>query len=293
MLLRTLLFTPGNNMRMIDKVCSLAMDAIIYDLEDAVPMSDKQTARSFVRDSLQKAAQGNICIFVRVNGWDTGLLEDDLNAVVQPGLNGVVLPKAESPEDIEKLSEQLDLLEKERGLQANSLSIVPILETAKGLINAYSIACGGSRIAALALGGVDFSRDMRITLTKEGGELSYPRAHIAVAAKAAGVLAIDTPCIIIRDDEQLNRESQTAKQFGFTGKLLVHPSQIDIVNMIFSPTDKQIAYSKNIVEAFEEALKQGLGVISLDGKMIDVANYRQAQDVLMSYEEISRRTKPS
>ncbi len=288
-LLRTLLFTPGNNERMIQKVINLPTDAIIFDLEDSVPMADKETARQLVCDSLQTAAQNDTCILVRVNAPDTGLFDDDLDSVVQPGLSGIVLPKAECAKDIKVLSAKLDQLEKDRNLEPSSVCIVPILETAKGVIHAYDVASACPRIAAVAFGGVDFSRDMGITLTKEGDELAYPRAQIAVCAKAAGVLAIDTPCIDVRNIEQLNVEANTAKQLGFTGKLLIHPAQIGPVNEVFSPTEAQAEYAQKIIAAFEQAQTQGLGAISLEGKMIDVANYRQAKDLLASYEAICRR----
>lgn len=288
-LLRTLLFTPGNNMRMIEKVCKLSADAIIFDLEDAVPMPDKQSARSLVRDSLKMAADGLRCILVRVNSMDTELLEGDLEFIVQPGLDGIMLPKSEGPEEIEKLSMMLSRFEKDRGMEEGRLCIVPLVETAKGVMNVYRIALACSRVAAIALGGVDFSRDMGVTLTKEGGELSYPRAQIAIAARAAGVLAVDTPCIHVRDDEQLRHEALTAKQYGFSGKLLIHPSQIDIVNEMYSPSEEQVEYAREVVEAFDRAQNQGLGAVSLKGKMIDAANYRQAKDVLAAYEVIRQR----
>lgn len=288
MLLRTLLFTPGNNERMIQKVCNLPTDAIIFDLEDSVRIADKETARRLVRESL-RAVQNDTSVLVRVNAPDTGLFEDDLESIVQPGLNGIVLPKAESPRDVERLAVKLEQLEKDRNLEPSSIGVLPILETAKGVLHAYDIASACWRIAAVAFGGVDFSRDMGVTLTQEGDGLLYPRAQIAMCAKAAGVLAIDTPCIDVRNIEQLNAEANTARQLGFTGKLLIHPAQIDTVNKIFSPTDAQVDYAQKIIAAFEQAMRQGLGAISLDGKMIDVANYRQAKDLLAMYEVIRQR----
>jgi citrate lyase subunit beta/citryl-CoA lyase len=277
---RSLLFTPGNNMRMIAKAGTLAADAVILDLEDSVPVSDKETARLFVRDSLVDVGRGDAAVLVRINAPDTGLSEDDLDWVVQPGLHGIVLPKAESAEDVVNLANRLERLESDRKLADKSLAIVPILESAKGVMNGYPIATASSRVAALAFGGVDFSRDMAVDLTPEGMELFYPRAQIAIAARAAGVLAVDTPCTAINDPVQLKAEAKAVRQLGFRGKLLIHPAHVRIVNEVFSPTTAEVNRARKIVEAFGAAQEQGLGAISLDGKMIDVANFRQAQDLL-------------
>jgi citrate lyase subunit beta/citryl-CoA lyase len=290
-LLRSLLFTPGNNMRMIAKSGERHADAVILDLEDSVPMPDKETARLFVRDTLEEVAAGGSMVFVRINALGTGLSADDLDWIVRPGLGGIVLPKAESADDVASLSGQLDVLERQRDLKGGCVIIVPILETAKGIMNAYAVASASPRVAALALGGVDFSRDMGVELTKEGTELFYPRAHIAIAARAAEILAIDTPCIAARDSAQLAAESAAARQLGFRGKLLIHPSQVAPVNKAFSPPQADVAQARKIVAAFDEAQKLGQGAISLDGKMIDVANYRQAKDLIDAAEAVEEREK--
>jgi citrate lyase subunit beta / citryl-CoA lyase len=279
MLLRSLLFTPGNNLRMIVKSGALGADAVILDLEDSVPMADKETARLFVRDSIAEVGRHGAAVFVRINSLATGLAENDLDWAVQPGLKGVMLPKPESPEHVITLVEQLKKRDK------TPLSIIPLVETAKGIINAYAIASASPRVIAVALGGLDFIRDMGIRFTPEGTELSYARAHLAVAARAAGVLAFDTPCIDVKNRETLLAESRSARQLGFRGKLLIHPSQIGPVNEVFSPDAEEVAAARKIVEAFDKAQRQGLGAITLDGLMIDAANYRQAQDLLAAVEK--------
>jgi len=293
MLLRSLLFTPGNNMRRIVKAGTLRTDAVILDLEDSVPLADKETGRLFVRDSLHEVGRLGSAVFVRINAPGTGLAEDDLDWVVQPGLHGIVLPKSESAEDVAALVAQLEWRERDRSLDSGTLAIIPILESAKGIVNAYTIAMASPRVAAVALGGVDFSRDMGVDLTPEGRELWYARAQVAVAARAAGVLAIDTPCIDVNNREQLTNESRAARQLGFRGKLLIHPTQIGPVHEVFSPAEDDVAYARKVVEAFEQAQQQGQGAISLDGKMIDVANYRQAKDLLASAEAITRKENGS
>jgi citrate lyase subunit beta/citryl-CoA lyase len=288
-LLRSMLFTPGNNMRMIASAGGRGADAVIFDLEDSVPMADKETARLFVRDAVADLAKRGGAVYVRINALGTGLGSDDLGWVVRPGLTGIMVPKSETAADVEAVSDELAALEKEHRLEERSVRIVPLLESARGVLGAFDIASSSPRVAAVAFGGVDFSRDMAVTLTSRGAELAYPRAHIAMAARAASVLAVDTPCLAVKDRSQLRADAETARQFGFKGKLLIHPLQVATVNEVFSPAESDVTYARKIVESFDEARAQGLGAISLDGKMVDVANYRQAQDLLASAEAIARR----
>lgn len=291
LLLRTMLFVPGNNMRMLHKAGTLDADAIIIDLEDAVPIEDKETARVFVRDGIEKVSKAESMVFVRVNGLATGLAGQDLEESVCEGLDGIVLPKAESKKDILDTEAILEKIEKQKGLRVGSIIIVPILETAKGVLNAAEVAFASKRVAGLSFGAVDFTRDLGVSLSKEGTELSYPRAHIALAARAAGIPSVDTVFIDIMDREGLIRDSKAAKQLGFRGKLLIHPNQIQPVNEIFTPTQQEVEYCKRVVATFKEAQTRGAGAISLDGKMIDYANYRQAEDILAIWNAIIKRKK--
>lgn len=291
MLLRSMLFTPGNNMRMIHKAGTLGADAIILDLEDAVPLAEKETARIFVKDSIQQVAAGGVQVFVRTNALTTGLAEEDLNWTVQAGLDGIVLPKAESKDDVLEMEGLMAALEKERELKPGGLVIVPTLESARGVVNAYEIATASRRVVAVAFGAVDFTRDMGVHLSKEGTELFYARSRIAIAARAAGVQAIDTPWIDIADEEGLIQEAKTARQLGFRGKLLIHPAQIEPVNQVFSPSADEVEYARKVVEAFKEAEAKGLGAISLEGKMIDIANFRQAEELIAWAEAIAQKKR--
>lgn len=287
-LLRSMLFTPGNNMRMICKAGLLGADAIILDLEDAVPLADKETARLFIRDSITQLARQRSQVFVRINALTTGLADDDLDWIVQEGLAGIVLPKAESASEIQLLARMIAKLEDQHGLERESTKLVLILETARGVHAAQETAAADSRIIALAFGAVDFARDMGINLTRDGAELLYARSYIAIVARAERLLAIDTPCIDVADRERLAFEAKSARQLGFRGKLLVHPSQVSSVNQIFSPTEDEVAYARKIVAAFRDAETQGFGAILLDGKMIDVANYRQAVELIALADAVAR-----
>lgn len=290
-LLRTMLFTPGNNMRMIQKAGTLEADAIILDLEDAVLMADKETARIFVRDSIEDLSAEGSAPWVRVNALTTGLVEEDLEWAIQNGLVGVVLPKVESKDDILQIARLIDQKEKEKGIEPASQLLIPILETAKGVLNAYEIATASRRVIAVAFGAVDFARDMGISLSREGTELLYARSRIAISARAARVQAIDTPWIDITDKEGLVQEAKMARQLGFRGKLLIHPSQIEPVNRFFSPSESEVEYAKKVVEAFQRAEARGLGAISLEGKMIDIANFRQAEELLSLAEAIVQKER--
>jgi citrate lyase subunit beta/citryl-CoA lyase len=290
-LLRSMLFTPGNNRHMIYKAGTRGADAIILDLEDAVPMADKDAARVTIRDAIPGIAEHGTVIYIRVNALTTGLTFEDLKWVVQPGIAGIILPKTESAKDVAEAGRVITEQETAHGLPPGSVSVVPLLESARGVLNALEVA-SAPRVIALAFGALDYTRDLGIALSMEGTELLYPRSHIAVVARAAEVSAIDTPWIDVADQEGLICDATLARNLGFHGKLLVHPGQIGPVNDVFSPSDADIAYASRVIAAFREAERAGLGAVSLDGKMIDEANYRYAKDVIARAEVIrAKRTQ--
>jgi citrate lyase subunit beta/citryl-CoA lyase len=282
--LRSMLFVPGNSMRMITKAAILPADAIILDLEDAVPLPDKATARIMVRDSIKGIKNGGSYVFVRLNALTTRLTSQDLAFITVPGLDGVMLAKTETNSDVAKLSDMLTEAETVSGLDHESLKIVPLIESAKGVINAYEIASADARVVAVAFGAGDYYRDLGRSvsyLTPEQTELLYARSKVVNAGVAAGVQAIDTVFFgLLTDREGFIKETQLALQLGFKGKLLIHPTQIKEANEIFSPPPDEVEYSKRVVSAFEEAQTRGLGAISFEGKMIDEMNYQQAKDVV-------------
>lgn len=284
MILRSLLFVPGNSMRMIIKAATLPPDAIILDLEDAVPLPDKVTARIMIRDSVAALKSAGADIFVRLNCLATKLTDADLDAVVVKGLDGVILAKSESKADMTQLEHKLDVLEKARGLEPGKIKIIPLLETAKGVVNAYEIASASGRIVATAFGSGDYYRDLGrsvANLSPDQNELLYARSQIVNCSRAAGLPAIDTPFFgLLTDKEGFVREIQMALRLGFKGKLLIHPNQIDLVNKYFSPSIDEVEYARKVVAAFEEALARGLGAVSFEGRMIDYMNYNQAKSLV-------------
>lgn len=293
--LRSMLFVPGNSMRMITKAATLPADAIILDLEDAVPLPDKATARIMVRDAIKGVKDGGAYVFVRLNALTTGLTGQDLAFITVTGLDGVMLAKTESRTDVVKLSEMLSGNETALGLEAGSLKIVPLVESAKGVVNAHEIASADARVIAVAFGAGDYYRDLGRSigyLSKEQTELLYARSQIVNVSVAAGVQAIDTVFFgLLTDREGFTREARLALQLGFKGKLLVHPTQIEPVNEIMSPSPDEVAYSQRVVAAFEEAQTRGLGAISFEGKMVDVMNYAQAKNIASQASVIAERER--
>jgi len=295
MVLRSLLFVPGNSMRMITKAATLVADGIIFDLEDAVPLADKETARIMVRDSLKAVKSDGIYLFVRVNALITGLTGEDIQRVAVDGLDGILLPKAEARSDVAELDGMLEKAEKAQGLQPGTFQIIPLVETAKGVMNAFEIATASQRIAVVSFGAGDFLRDMgrsASSITPEQTELLFARSQVVTASRAAGLPALDTVFLgLLTDREGFEREALIALQLGFKGKMLIHPTQIEMANRIFSPSAEEAAEARKVVAAFEEAQSRGLGAISFEGKMIDIMSYRQARDLVNFVDFIAEREK--
>ena len=293
MLLRSMVFVPGNNMRMITKAATLAADAIILDLEDAVPLASKATARIMIRDSIKGIKAGGANVFVRLNALTTNLTTESLKFVCIEGLDGVILPKTETESDMLELDGMMVEAEKASGLEPRSVKVIPQIESAKGVLNSYEIASTGERIIALAFGSGDYYRDLGRSvdsLSPEQTELSFARSHIINSSVAAGVQPIDTIFFgLLTDRESFVKETMMALQLGFKGKLLVHPTQIEPANKIFSPAPSEVEYARRMVKVFEEAQSRGLGAISFEGKMIDIMNYTQAKDLLDLVEIIAKK----
>ena len=278
--LRSLLFVPGNQARMLERASGLKPDAFIPDMEDSVPIDEKANAREVTASYLAKLAANRTPVIPRVNSLDTGLLDDDLAAVVSEHIFGVSVGKIETPSDIALISSKLDALERKAGIEVGSVRLVPWIETAMAIVHLYEICGASPRIVGVAFGAEDFTNDMGIERTESETETYFARNSIAVAARAADVLALDTPYFGFRDPDGLRENAKTAKQYGFKGKFAIHPAQIDIINKTFSPSAAEVEHSRRVVEAFEEAASRGRGSTSLDGKVVDVPVVKRAQAVL-------------
>lgn len=296
-ILRTMLFVPTNSWRMITTAATGGEDAVILDLEDACPTAEKETGRIFARDSIPILKEKDLDVFVRVNSFDTGLTEKDIDYVVVKGLDGIMLPKTGSKEDIFKLDRLLKLEEEKKGLALNSVVILPLLESPKGISAVSEIISGSKRVIGVSFGAGDYSREigagMGVTsLSPEEYFLmaSHPRSCIALAARASGIFAIDAPFFgWVIDIEGLIKEARKVKLMGFTGKLLVHPRHVDPVNQVFSPSKEEIDFARRVIKAYEEAKAKGLGATSLGGRMIDYGSHRRALNLISIAEKISER----
>ena len=293
-LLRSMLYFPANNVRAAVKAATLLTDAVIFDLEDAVSIDDKESGRILAGSLIKLVKRRGIHTFVRVNDLGTGLTTDDLNFTVTDGLDGVVLPKTERGSDVAEVSGMLDRVEKKGTLASESVKLVPLIESAKGVVNASEIASGSDRIVAVAFGAGDYCRDLGrdiSSVSPEEIELLYARSHIVNASRAAGVMAIDTPFLgSLTDREAFLKEIDLAVRLGFKGKQCIHPSQTEPVNKMFSPSPEEVSRARRIVDAFDQAQARKIGVVAFEGKMVDLMTYRQARYVLETYERTAHRT---
>lgn len=277
---RSMLFLPGNNPNMIVNGGYLGADSIILDLEDAVSPDDKDAARKLVRNALRSVSFGKCEVIVRINALDTPYWEADVETIV-PLCPDLIMPtKVSSAEYIRRLDEKLASVEAACGLPIGKTRLLPLLETALGIENAFAIASASPRIAALFLGAEDLSADLRCPRTKEGAEIAYARGRIVCAARAAGVEVYDAPFTDVEDLAGLEADARLAKGLGFTGKAVISPRHVDTVNEVFSPSAAEIAHAKEVFAAIEEAKRQGKGAISLHGKMIDAPIVQRARLVL-------------
>jgi len=277
---RSLLFVPGNKDNMLEKALGFTPDAFVPDMEDSVPVAEKDNARNMIRSFLPKLSGSGVPVIPRVNSLDTGWAEADLAAVVGPHIIGISIGKIHAPEDIESVSSLMTKLEKKAGLTAGELKIIPWLESAKAMVNCYDICRASPRIVGVAFGGEDFTHDMGIERLEDESEVAYARSHLCIAARAAEVLAFDTPYFRFKDEDGLRANGAAAKQCGFKGKFAIHPAQIDAINATFSPSAAEIENARLVVEAFEAAEREGRGSTSLDGKVIDVPVVKRARAVL-------------
>ena len=242
---RTMMFVPGNNPAMVKDAGIYGADSIMFDLEDAVSMAEKDAARDLVYEALQTQDYGDAELVVRVNGQDTPYYANDVRAMVKAGIDVVRLPKAEDAEMVKKLDADITAAEKEFGREEGSTMLMAAIESAKGVINAYQIASASDRMMGIALSAEDYTTDMKTHRYPDGAELEFARNMVLHAARAAGVAAFDTVFTNMNDTEGFYRETEYIHQLGFDGKSLVNPRQIPMVNKVYEPTKKEIENAKN------------------------------------------------
>lgn len=277
---RSLLYIPGNSPGMLQNCAIYGSDGVLLDLEDSISMIEKDAARKLVRHALLSLDFGTVERVVRINGRDTPYFEADLAEIVPARPDAIRLPKVDSADDVIALDRLISQLEVEYGIEPGSIGIQAMLETARAIVNVNAIAAASPRLVGLTLGGQDLAADLGIKATKSGLELMYAKGAVIIAAKAFGLQAFDTVYTDINDLEGLKEQAEMSVALGFSGKAAIHPSQIPVINAAFTPTEKEIAKAVRIAKAAREAARQGLGVIALDGKMIDTPVVAQAERIL-------------
>ena len=277
---RSMLFLPGNAPKMIINGNYLGSDAVIFDLEDAVAPDQKDAARLLVRNVLGSLEFDRVETIVRINSIDTPYWQKDLEAIVPNKPDIIMLPKTGMAKDVEVVDDYLAALEEKLGMEVGTVRLMPLIETALGIENAYFIASARKRVVALFLGAEDLTADLRCKRTKEGREIDYARSRMVNAARAAGVDVYDTPFTDVNDDEGIVADATYAKSLGFTGKASISPRHITAINTVFSPTKADIAYAYEVMDAIAEAKAQGKGAIALRGKMIDAPIVARAQQTI-------------
>ena len=255
-------------------------DCLVYDLEDSVPLHDKDAARFLVCCMLRCHRPADKHIQVRVNGIYSLYFQEDLEASVRARPDALRIPKVESAEEVHMIDEKISAIERASGIEQGSVTLWCTLESHIGVLNAKAIAEASPRVEALILGAEDFTASMGSRRTKEGWEIFYARNAVLMACRAAGVAAIDALFADVNDMEGLKQDAQMTKILGFDGKTAIHPRQVDVINAAFTPTQKEIDYAMRVLDAIEEGRRLNKGAVSLDGSMVDRPVVIRAQQVM-------------
>ena len=286
--MRSVFYVPGNNEGFIAKAPGLPADIITLDLEDSVPPAEKPKAREMVRENLKLAGSGGSTVYVRINNWETLMTNDDLEAVVYPGLSGICLRQVRPS----RRREAPRLEARRAGAEAryprrHDRHPAPLRDGQGRRSTPIPRPWRATRVNSLIFGAVDYTKDMRVKLTSEGEEQLYARFHIAVAARAAGRIAIDCPFVAFQDTEGYEKSVLQGRQMGYEGRMLIHPSQIEPSNRLYAPSAEDVEWARGVVKVFEEeGLAKGAAAVSYKGKMVDTPVYDNARTILSSLAEI-------
>lgn len=298
---RTLLFIPGNNKKFLDKSKSIYPDILCFDLEDSVPISEKSIARELISQTLYsynnklniKDTNNNNNgtnndnnnyspqLFVRINSFESGLYEQDLESMICDQLDGIVIPKVNSETELEKINVIIENLEKQKKIN-KTVRLIPSIESSQGVVNCYDIAKFNSRVCSIIFGVFDYLYDMKLDYVDEGIEYSYARAKIPVDARAAGISALDSIWQKVNDVDGLQRDARIAKRLGYNGKSIIHPKHIEPVHKVFVPSQNEIEWAKKVIATLKQIQEHGdkRGAFKVDGKMIDAVHIKQAKLVI-------------
>lgn len=284
---RTFLFVPGNHPRKVEKVFDAGADAVILDLEDAVAISEKVATRATVVEALQRPRKCRG--YIRVNALDTPFCFGDVEAVVAKGVDGIVLPKVERAADLEKVDWLMSGLEEKAGLPVGGIDLMPIIETGRGIANAREICGAGGRLKRVAFGAGDYTRDMGMDWTMTETELLPAQAEVVLASRINKLEPpLDTVFIHIKEDEAFKASATRAKQYGFQGKMCIHPAQVPLANAVFTPTAEEAAFARKVIAAFKEAEAAGSASIQIDGYFVDYPIVEKAQRVVTLADAVAK-----
>ena len=274
---RTMMFLNAQKPGLIKDPYIYKPDSIMLDLEDAVAEKEKDAARFSLYHALREINYRGIECIVRINGLDSGLWKEDIRCAVAGGADGIRIPKTETAKDVKQAETAVEEAENEFGVEPGKVLVMAALESAKGVLNALDICNASERLFGIALSGGDYTKDLQTRITGTGVELMGARQHMIIAARAAGVQCFDTVYTDLDDMEGFKKDVETIHLMGFDGKSVINPRQIAPVHEIYTPTQKEIVFSQKVVKEIEEKKKLGIGVFTVDGKMIDIAFYDGAK----------------
>jgi citrate lyase subunit beta/citryl-CoA lyase len=283
---RAMLFVPGGNEKLLSKAIGLEVDALILDLEDSVAVDKKASAREAVAETLRSVNFGKKEKVVRINSIAGEYGRSDISAILRSKADTLLLPKVNRPQDVCDYDSLITEIEKKEGLAPGDIGLIALIETPAGIINIDAIATASSRLNGLLFGAADYTRETRGRITPGRLELYYPMIRILLAARVAGIDAIDTPYFDLKDPQGLEQHTRQAKDMGYDGKAMIHPGQAETVNRIFTPSEEEVEYSKRVLEAFEKAKAGGKGPTQLNGQLIENVHVAMAQRILMIAEKL-------
>lgn len=289
-LLRSLQFVPGNRRDMLEKARIFDADVVVADLEDSVPMDRKVEARTMVSEISPWLYENGQRVAVRLNSLDTGLTRIEIDTLIGFHIYAISIGKIDSPWHIQECDALLSAAENRLGICRGSVKIIPWIESASAVLDAKRIGQASPRVIALAFGAEDYTFDMGIERTDLGSEMKFARSIIPLAARASGIVALDTPYVQFKDDQGLARETKDAMTLGYKGKFSIHPNQLKTINRIFTPSQIEIDYAKRVVNEWETAIAQGKGSLSIDNRMIDVPVVKRAKALLDAVVQMEQET---
>jgi citrate lyase subunit beta / citryl-CoA lyase len=292
--IRSWLYAPGNNPKLLERVFSAGADAVILDLEDAVPPAEKGRARELVAIAVRaRHGRGGPAVFVRINHPDSGPAEEDVAAVVGPGLDGLRVPKAEEARTVERVAAWVADAERRAGRPVGELGLVCNIESAAGIWRAAEIASAHPRVRALGFGVADFARDVNALVGPEALETLYARSRLVLASRVAGIgPPVDSVHTQLQDDEGLERTTRQGRALGFFGRSAIHPRQVGIINAVYTPTAEEVERARDVVQAAATAEVTGSGALQLpDGQFVDIPIVRRAEETLRLAEALATRAE--